>query len=286
MTGPFKADPFKVGLVQMTSGPEIEPNIEAASAFIRQAAGEGAKLVVTPENTTMIETARDRILEKALPEESHPGVPAFAALARELGIWLSIGSMTIGLGGEKAANRSFLFGPDGRIAARYDKIHMFDVQVPDGQTYRESATFQPGGKAVVADLPWGRLGITICYDVRFAYLYRALAKAGASFITTSAAFTEMTGQAHWHVLQRARAIETGSFVFAAAQTGEHVNKRRTYGHSLVVAPWGEVLADGGTEPGVVLAEIDPALVAKARGTVPSLQHDRAFDLPEEREAGE
>ena len=280
------SEKFTVGLVQMTAGPEIEPNIETASAYIREAAQQGAKLVVTPENTTMIETAKAKILEKAHPEEAHPGVPAFSALARELGIWLSIGSMTIGLGEGRAANRSFLFAPDGGIAARYDKIHMFDVEVPDGQTYRESATFRPGEQAVVADLPWGRLGITICYDVRFPYLYRTLAKAGASFLTTSAAFTRMTGEAHWHVLQRARAIETGCFVFAAAQTGEHVNGRQTYGHSLVVAPWGEILADGGTEPGVVLAEIDPGLVAKARRTVPSIDGDRPYSLIEEREAGE
>ena len=280
------SSPFTVGLVQMNSGPEIEPNIESASAFIREAAGGGAKLIVTPENTTMIETVREKQMARAYPEEKHPGVSAFSELARELGVWLSIGSMTIGLGGDKAANRSFLFGPDGGIAARYDKIHMFDVEVPDGQTYRESATFRPGEEAVLADLPWGRLGITICYDIRFPYLYRALAKAGASFITTSAAFTEMTGKAHWHVLQRARAIETGCFIFAAAQTGEHTNKRRTYGHSLVVAPWGEVLADGGTETGVVLAEIDPALVAKARSTVPSLENDRPFELKQRREAGE
>ena len=280
------SSPFTVGLVQMNSGPEIEPNIESASAFIREAAAGCAKLIVTPENTTMIETVREKQMARAYPEEKHPGVSAFSELARELGVWLSIGSMTIGLGGDKAANRSFLFGPDGGIAARYDKIHMFDVEVPDGQTYRESATFRPGEEAVLADLPWGRLGITICYDIRFPYLYRALAKAGASFITTSAAFTEMTGKAHWHVLQRARAIETGCFIFAAAQTGEHTNKRRTYGHSLVVAPWGEVLADGGTETGVVLAEIDPALVAKARSTVPSLENDRPFELKQRREAGE
>jgi predicted amidohydrolase len=280
------SSPFTVGLVQMNSGPEIEPNIESASAFIREAAAGGAKLIVTPENTTMIETVREKQMACAYPEEKHPGVSAFSELARELGVWLSIGSMTIGLGGDKAANRSFLFGPDGGIAARYDKVHMFDVEVPDGQTYRESATFRPGEEAVLADLPWGRLGITICYDIRFPYLYRALAKAGASFITTSAAFTEMTGKAHWHVLQRARAIETGCFIFAAAQTGEHTNKRRTYGHSLVVAPWGEVLADGGTETGVVLAEIDPALVAKARSTVPSLENDRPFELKRRREAGE
>ncbi|WP_455373870.1 carbon-nitrogen hydrolase family protein [Limibacillus halophilus] len=277
---------FKVGLVQMTSVREIEPNIEAATAMIREAAGKGAALIVTPENTTMVEPDRAAILEKAFPEESHPGIPAFSALSRELGVWLVIGSMTIGLGGGKAANRSFLFAPDGSIAARYDKIHMFDVKVPDGQTYHESATFRPGEKAVLADLPWGRLGMTICYDIRFPYLYRALAKGGASFLTTPAAFTEYTGKAHWHVLQRARAIENGCFVFAAAQTGEHANRRRTYGHSLVVAPWGEVLADAGEEPGVVVAEIDPGLVAKARGTVPSIDHDRPFSLPEQREAGE
>lgn len=268
---------FTVGLVQTSSGDELAPNIAAAAELIRRAAGEGADFVLTPENTTMITSGRERILAQAAPEESHPAVPAFAALAQELGIWLLIGSLSIRLDAETAANRSFLFGPDGRVAARYDKIHMFDVEIPDGQSYRESATFRPGGRAVTAELPWGRLGMSVCYDLRFPQLYRGLAKAGADFLSIPAAFTEFTGKAHWHVLQRARAIETGCFVFAPAQCGTHAGGRRTYGHSLVVAPWGEVLADAGEEPGVVLAEIDPARIAEARRMVPALTHDRPFE---------
>jgi len=268
---------FTVGLVQTSSGDELAANIAAATELIRRAAGEGADFVLTPENTTMITSGRERILAQAAPEESHPAVPAFAALARELGVWLLIGSLSIRLDEESAANRSYLFGPDGAVAARYDKIHMFDVEIPDGQSYRESATFRPGERAVTAELPWGRLGLSVCYDLRFPQLYRGLAKAGADFLSIPAAFTEFTGKAHWHVLQRARAIETGCFVLAPAQCGTHAGGRRTYGHSLVVAPWGEVLADAGEEPGVVLAEIDPARIAEARRMVPALTHDRPFE---------
>ena len=286
---------FTVGLVQMTSGREVAENIETAAAMIREARAQGADFVLTPETTTMMEPRRRLTLEKAEPEQSHPGPPTFSALAAELEIWLLIGSMTMGLGaeagaGEKVANRSYLFGPDGRIAARYDKIHMFDVEIPDGQSYRESSTYQAGNAAVTAALPWGSLGLSVCYDLRFPYLYRTLAQAGADFLSVPSAFTQFTGQAHWHVLLRARAIETGCYVFAPAQCGEHAEGRRTYGHSLVVAPWGEVLADGGEAPGVVLAEVDTARIAEARRMVPSLGHDRNFEAPAPavhlREAGE
>jgi predicted amidohydrolase len=273
---------FTAGLVQMTAEREHAPSIEAARAMIRDAAAKGADFVLTPENTTMMEPKKRLLLDKALPEAEHPGVSAFGDLARELGIWLLIGSLTVRIDDERAANRSVLFGPDGAIAARYDKIHMFDVDIPDGQTYRESATFRPGEQAVTAELPWGRLGMTVCYDVRFPHLYRTLAKAGAEFITVPAAFTRFTGQAHWHILLRARAIETGCFILAPAQCGTHAEDRQTYGHSLVVAPWGEILADGGDEPGVVLAEIDPARVREARNMVPSLSGDRPFALPEHK----
>ncbi len=281
---------FTVGLVQMTSGRDLGPNVEAASALIREARGRGADFVLTPETTTMMEPRRRLTLEKARPEAEHEGVAAFAALAAELELWLLIGSMTVGLDGEKVANRSFLFDPAGRIAARYDKIHMFDVEIPDGQSYRESSTYRAGSTAVTAALPWGTLGLSVCYDLRFPRLYRSLAQAGADFLTVPAAFTQFTGQAHWHILLRARAIETGCFVFAPAQCGEHAEGRRTYGHSLVVAPWGEVLADGGETPGVVTAEVDPAEIVEARRMVPSLGHDRRFETPvaaaDLREAGE
>jgi predicted amidohydrolase len=272
--------PFKVACVQLNAGRELAPNIAAASKLIREAKAAGAEFILTPENTGIIEPKRPLLLEKAQPEADHPGVPAFQALAAELGVWLLIGSMAIKLDATTCANRSFLFDPQGRIAARYDKIHMFDVDLANGETYRESANFRPGERAVVADLPWGKLGLTVCYDVRFAYLYRALAQAGASFLTVPAAFTRPTGQAHWHVLLRARAIETGCYVFAPAQCGEHAEGRRTYGHSLIVAPWGEVLADGGEEVGIIYADVDPAKVAEARGMVPALRHDRRFAAPE------
>ena len=235
---------------------------------------------MTPEVTSLLESRRSAALEKSLPEDHHPGVALFGNLAAELKVWLLAGSFGIGLGEGKIANRSFLFAPDGEVTARYDKIHMFDVAIPDGQNYRESATYRAGDKAVVTDLPWGRLGLTICYDVRFPALYRTLAEAGASFITVPSAFTRLTGAAHWHTLLRARAIETGCYVFAPAQCGTHAGGRETYGHSLIVSPWGEVLADGGEAPGVVLAEIDPAAVAKARSMVPSLTNAQNYRSPD------
>jgi predicted amidohydrolase len=270
---------FKAACIQMTAGREIGPNLEQAAALIRKAAAAGAQLIMTPENTSIMEPNKALAVEKGLPEASHHGLPFFSALARELGVWLLIGSMAIKLESGKLANRSFLFGPDGRVQARYDKIHMFDVDLPNGETYRESATMQAGQAAVVAETPWGGLGLTICYDLRFAYLHRALAQAGALFLTVPAAFTVPTGEAHWHVLLRARAIETGCFVFAPAQCGTHAEGRKTYGHSLIVAPWGEILADAGTEPGIIVAEIDIAKVQAARGMVPALRHDRSFTPP-------
>jgi predicted amidohydrolase len=270
---------FIAGLVQMTSGTEVADNIVQASALIREAAAKGAQLIVTPENTTQIEPDKARVLAEAKSEAEHPAVPAFSDLARELKRWLLIGSLTIRANESKCWNRSYLFQPDGGIAARYDKIHMFDVEIGDGQSYRESKSFEPGRRTVLAELPWGRLGLTICYDIRFPQLYRALAKAGAAFITAPAAFTAVTGQAHWQVLQRARAIECGSYILSAAQCGTHARGRRTYGHSIVVAPWGEVLAEAGEEPGVITAEIDPAAVTAARHRVPALSHDRPFDAP-------
>jgi predicted amidohydrolase len=181
---------------------------------------------------------------------------------------------------EKAANRSFVITPDGEIDARYDKIHMFDVDLGNGESYRESRNYSPGEQAVLAHLPWGLLGLTVCYDLRFPALFRALAEAGATLLAIPAAFTKPTGEAHWHVLMRARAIENGSFVLAAAQGGKHENGRETYGHSLIVDPWGRILAEGGTEPGIVMADIDLAEVSKARGKVPSLQHGRRFEVAE------
>ena len=235
-------------------------NIADAAALIRQAADSGADYVQTPEMTSLLVRERERLLAAITDEEHDPALAAFRDLARELRIWLHIGSLPVRFPDhrDRVANRGFLIGPDGDVAARYDKIHMFDVDLAKGESWRESQTYQPGETAVAEDLPWGRLGMSICYDLRFSALYRALAEHGADFLAVPAAFTRQTGEAHWHVLLRARAIETGSFVFAAAQGGTHEDGRETYGHSLIVDPWGVVLAEGGEEPGVVMAKIDPA----------------------------
>jgi len=271
---------FKAACIQLNSGRDIEPNIRAAAELVRRARDAGAELIMTPEVSDMIEPKRALRLEKARDEAAHPMLAAFRELARETGAYLLLGSIIVRFGGEeRLANRSVLIAPDGAIRARYDKIHMFDVDLASGESYRESAAFRPGEATAVTALPWGQLGLTVCYDLRFPYLYRALAQAGADFLTVPSAFTVPTGRAHWHVLLRARAIENGCFVLAPAQCGEHAEGRRTYGHSLIVAPWGEVLAEAGEEPGFILAEIDPGKVAEARQAVPSLRHDRPFAAP-------
>lgn len=269
---------LRVGLVQMCSTRRVEQNVSDATQLIREAAAGGARYVQTPEVTTLMELDRARLFLACRPEADDPAVPHFAALAAELGIWLHIGSMPILIDADRLANRSLLFSPDGRIAARYDKIHMFDVELPGGESYRESRNYAPGRHAVVASTPWGGLGLTICYDLRFPHLHRALAKAGAVMIAAPAAFTRTTGEAHWHVLQRARAIETQCFVLAAAQGGMHEHGRETFGHSLVVSPWGEILAEGGVHPSVIFADLELDDVGKMRRRVPSLEHDRAFDV--------
>ncbi|MEE8500754.1 MAG: carbon-nitrogen hydrolase family protein [Kiloniellales bacterium] len=271
---------FTAACVQLSSGPEPAANVAAAAALVREARAAGADLVMTPETSNMLGLGRRDMMAAARPEAEDPSLAAFRELAAETGAWLLLGSLVLRASGDKLANRSLLIDPGGHIVARYDKIHMFDVEIPDGQSYRESKAYAPGAQAATADLPWGRLGMTICYDLRFPQLYRALAQAGADFLSIPSAFTRFTGQAHWHVLLRARAIETGCFVFAPAQCGSHEGGRETYGHSLIVAPWGEVLGDGGTAPGVTLAEIDPAEVAKARAMIPALDHDRPFTAPE------
>ncbi|MGH6816713.1 MAG: carbon-nitrogen hydrolase family protein [Hyphomicrobiaceae bacterium] len=272
-------DRFRVGLVQMCSGREVARNLAEAGRLIRAAAAGGAHYVQTPEVTTLIERNSARLSEAVEPEAGNAALAHFQALARELGIWLHIGSMAVRASSGKIANRAYLLTPRGAVAARYDKIHMFDVDLPGGERYRESAQFAPGDRAVLAELPWGKIGLTICYDLRFPHLYRALAKAGARLIAIPSAFTVPTGRAHWHTLMRARAIETQCFVLAAAQAGKHDNGRETFGHSLVVAPWGEILAEGdGAEPSAIFADIDMAAVDEARRRVPSLTHDRPFDV--------
>jgi predicted amidohydrolase len=262
----------------MCSGRNVEKNVLDAAELIREAVRQGAQYVQTPEITTLMELDRARLFAAIRPDEDNPALASFRALAGELAIWLHIGSMPVLLGNGKIANRSFLLAPDGSVAARFDKIHMFDVELPGGESYRESKNYEAGSTAMLAELPWGTLGLTVCYDLRFPHLYRALAKAGADFLAVPSAFTRQTGEAHWHVLLRSRAIDNGCFVFAAAQGGKHESGRETYGHSLVVSPWGEVLAEGGVNPGVIIADVTCNEVQQARRRIPSLQHDRPFQV--------
>jgi predicted amidohydrolase len=274
--------PFTAACIQYTAGPDPEPNLTEISALIRQARDAGADLITTPEVSNFIESGKRR-RERARREADDPFLAGLRDLARETGAWILAGSLVIdpadNPGDDRLANRSFLIDAAGGVVARYDKIHMFDIDLPGGESYRESNAYRPGGGTVVAETPWGRLGMTVCYDVRFPYLYRALAHAGAEYLSVPSVFTVPTGTAHWHVLLRARAIENACFVFAPAAWGEHAGGRRSYGHSLIVDPWGKVLADGGEGVGIVTARIDPAEIAKARGMVPSLRHDRDFTPP-------
>ncbi len=267
---------LRVACVQLNAQPDLQTNLDAAASWIRAARSDGARLIATPENTSGMFADRTALLASAYAQADHPALPWFGALARETGAWLLIGSLSIRLDDETLANRSFLFDPAGAIRAWYDKIHMFDSDPGDGQPYRESATFRAGAAAVTAWTDFGDIGLSICYDVRFPALYAALARAGASIITVPAAFTVPTGKAHWQVLLRARAIETGAFILAPAQTGTHAGERRTFGHSLIVSPWGEVLADGGDQEGFVAADLDLAQVAEARRRIRSLDHARPF----------
>jgi deaminated glutathione amidase len=279
---------FTASCIQFTSARDYEPNIRVVSDLVRRARDGGADFVLTPENTGLTEPIGKLRREKARDEANHPVLAALREVARETGVWLLIGSLAVDLSREpgaadnerRLANRSYLVDPDGAVVARYDKIHMFDVDLAGGESYRESNAFRPGGQTVLTETPWGVLGMTVCYDLRFPQLYRTLAQAGADFLAIPSAFTVPTGTAHWHVLMRARAIENGCFVFAPAQWGEHAEGRRTYGHSLIVDPWGEVLADAGEGVGIVSARIEVDAIAKARRMVPSLQHDRVVSRPE------
>jgi deaminated glutathione amidase len=269
---------FKAALVQMRSGVDMARNLDDASAMVREAAGRGAQYVLTPEVTNIFESDKERTKAVAAMEADDISVAGFSTLAAELGIWLHVGSLALRVSPEKLVNRSLLFSPNGKIAARYDKIHLFDVDMPSGERIRESDTFAPGEQAVVVDLPWGKLGLSICYDMRFPKLFNSLANAGAEFLSVPAAFTVPTGKAHWHVLLRSRAIETGSFVFAAAQGGHHECGRHTYGHSIAINPWGEVMAELETDPSVIVFEVDESLVARDRGRIPALKNARLFEL--------
>lgn len=269
---------FRAACVQMRSGVNPGANIDQATGMIREAAGLGASYVQTPEMSNSVNRDRDSMFANIALEQNDPMLAAFRDLARERRIHLHAGSLAILRPDGKVANRAFLIDPAGDIVARYDKIHLYDVDLPNGESWRESRTYTGGAIAVAADIPGVRLGLTICYDIRFPYLYRALAEAGAGLLTAPACFTRQTGEAHWVVLHRARAIETGSFMMSAAQAGRHEDGRETFGHSIIVDPWGRVLAEADDQPGVIVAEIDPALVADARARIPTLQHTREFSV--------
>jgi predicted amidohydrolase len=280
MSSGDKPASFKAAMIQMRAGLSPAANLDAAVRMIGEAKSAGADYVQTPEMTNIMEVKRERLFATIVEEERDPSLAALRELARKLGIYVHAGSLAIKLTHDKAANRSFLIDPKGEIVARYDKIHMFDVDLANGESYRESNSYRPGELGALCDLPWGRLGLTICYDLRFPALYRALALAGAEVMTIPAAFTRPTGEAHWEVLMRARAIETGSFVLAPAQGGFHEDGRGTWGRSIVVAPWGEVLGRlDHDEPGVLFADLDLAASAKARRAIPALINARPFAGP-------
>ena len=268
---------FRAGLIQMRTGCDIAVNLRDVEQLIREAAAGGAQYIQTPENTLIMEFSRSRLTSPEICQQLNAGYQTLANLADELNIWLHIGASPVCRGDTMMSNRSMLINPDGRITCQYDKIHMFDADLENGESYRESKTYQPGDIAQLASLPWGTLGMTICYDVRFPALFRSLAQCGADFIATPAAFALQTGEVHWHILLRARAIETGCFIMAAAQGGLHETGRSTYGHSLVVSPWGEVIAEAkNIETCVIYADINTDQVEMVRKRVPSLSHDRPF----------
>jgi len=269
-----------VACVQMRGGTDVDENIKAASALIQDAATRGAHLIATPEMTNLVDIRKGMGLSKAKPEHQSPALAAFQALAKSNAVWLLIGSLAIAHPSEdKLVNRSYVIAPSGLVVARYDKMHMFDVAIGDGQSYRESASYVAGDEAVLVDTGVAKIGLSICYDLRFAALYRRLANAGADILACPAAFTRLTGKAHWHTLLRARAIETGSFVIAPAQTGVHEDGRQTFGHSLIVSPWGDIIAERSEDsPGLIMAELDLSDVTSARERIPSLGHDRDFSV--------
>lgn len=274
---PAAATRLRVGLAQMTSTSDMAANIAAAEAMIREALAQGAQWVLTPEATSLLAYDRDYLRRTVRPEDADRALARFREIASELGIWLLIGSLPLS-DGDKIANRCFMIAPNGRIAARYDKLHLFDVDLGEGRVYRESAAYTAGSTGELVETPWGLVGLSICYDLRFPHLYRRYAQAGARFLTVPSAFTPWTGEAHWHVLLRARAIETGCFVLAPAQVGEHGGGRATFGHSLVVDPWGRILGDGGDAPGLLVVDLDLDEVETARRKIPSLRHDVAFEI--------
>ena len=270
--------PFRLACIQINSGNEIAANVDVASDYVRAAAEDGAVFISLPECVALLEPDANALLRKTFEAADHPALRAFCALAADFRIWLHVGSLAVFCDNGRIANRTFLIDPAGEVTSTYDKIHMFDVELTNGEAYCESAVYEAGKDAVIAELPWGRLGLSICYDVRFPSLYFDLATSGAKFIGVPSAFTRTTGRAHWHVLLRARAIETGCWIFAAAQCGGHAGNRQTYGHSLIVDPWGEIVADAGEKPGFIITNIDPTRVEAARKALPSLVNARGYSF--------
>ena len=272
---------FKVGCIQTNAGANVMANLDVATKLVRKARDAGADLITLPETLNVMAPNREVLKSKIELEENNLALDSFRRLAEETGAWILVGSILIDVAdSKKMANRSFLIDDVGKIRARYDKIHMFDVELGGAENHNESKHYKAGEHAVLASTPWGKLGMTICYDLRFSYLYRALARAGAQMLSIPSAFTRITGKAHWHVLQRARAIETGCFVIAPAQCGDHPGNRKTYGHSLIVDPWGEVLADGGEKTGFIVAELDLGKVEEARRKIPTISHEKNIKLIE------
>ena len=270
---------MKVACIQMNSGFEIDENLKQAGEIIREAASEECEFIATPENTDFMAPSNAEKLKVAEEADKHIGIPFFSFLAKELNVWILVGSMKIKIGDKKIVNRSFLFNNTGQLKASYDKIHLFDVDLPNGESHRESETVVSGEKAIIANTPWKKLGMSICYDLRFPGLYRDMAQNGAEIMTIPSAFTSETGKAHWEVLLRSRAIETGSFVIAPAQGGDHPGERQTHGHSMIIDPWGRIMAEKkDNEPGYITATLDFLNVTKARHAIPSLQHDRNYKL--------
>lgn len=270
---------LRIACLQTNSGNDFDANLATLSAMTREAAAGGAKFILSAEYALMMDGSGRTMREKALAPDGEPALSALTALSRELGVWQLAGSLTLKSDDGRMFNRSLLVSAEGKVVAAYDKIHMFDATLPGGTVIKESSAYRPGERAVVAQTPWGGLGMTVCYDLRFPQLYRALAQRGAGMLAIPSSFQSETGKAHWHVLLRARAIENAAFVIAPALCGNHPGKRVTYGHSLVVDPWGGVLADGGEAPGIVYADLDLAQVEKVRGMLPSLTHDRPFAPP-------
>lgn len=272
---------FRAACLQLNAGNDLDSNLAGIQAAMRAAAAGGARFVLTPEYALMLDGSGRVMRERALDGDGGAPLRILQSLAQELSVWLLIGSLTVRTEEARIANRSYLVSAEGAVIATYDKIHMFDVTLPDGKVIRESSAYRPGNRAVIARTPWGGLGMTVCYDLRFPALFRALAQAGASFIAVPSSFQRQTGRSHWHPLLRARAIENECFIFAPAMCGDHPGNRQTYGHSLIIDPWGDILAEAGEEPGIIYADIDAAKVARVRGMMPSLEHDRSYAPPQD-----